>query len=186
MTKELEIVRPDDWHLHLRDGTILKSVLPYTSKIFGRSIIMPNLIPPITTVQDATMYKDRIIEALPNDHSFRPLMTLYLTETTDVMDLAEGHTIALSYLLKESPQIISFNLGTGMGTSVLELINTFEKVNKVSIPYIIGKRRDGDLPNVIADNTKSKRILNWTPKRNIEDMCIDGWNWQLKNPEGYC
>ena len=90
MTKELEIVRPDDWHLHLRDGTILKSVLPYTSKIFGRSIIMPNLIPPITTVKDATMYKSRIIEALPDDHSFKPLMTLYLTETTDVMDLAEG------------------------------------------------------------------------------------------------
>ena len=98
MTKELEIVRPDDWHLHLRDGTILKSVLPYTSKIFGRSIIMPNLIPPITTVKDATMYKSRIIEALPEDHSFKPLMTLYLTETTDVMDLAEGFAKNLNRL----------------------------------------------------------------------------------------
>ena len=97
------------------------------------------------------------------------------------MDLAEGHIIGLNYLLKESPQIISFNLGTGIGTSVLQLINTFEKVNKVHIPYIIGNRRKGDLPNVIADNTKSKKILNWTPKRNIEDMCKDGWKWQLNN-----
>ena len=98
-----------------------------------------------------------------------------------IMDLAEGHIIGLNYLLKESPQIISFNLGTGIGTSVLQLINTFEKVNKVHIPYIIGNRRKGDLPNVIADNTKSKKILNWTPKRNIEDMCKDGWKWQLNN-----
>ena len=97
-----------------------------------------------------------------------------------IMDLAEGHTIALKYLIKESPQIISFNLGTGIGTSVLELINTFEKVNNVNIPYVIGKKRDGDLPNVIADNSKSKKILNWTPKRNIEDMCKDGWEWNLK------
>ena len=123
MTKELEIVKPDDWHLHLRDGTILKSVLPYTSKIFGRSIIMPNLIPPIKTVQDATMYKDRIIEALPNDHSFRPLMTLYLTETTDVMDLAEGFAKNLISAVKLYPAGATTNSSLG--------INDFERLYKI-------------------------------------------------------
>ena len=89
MVAELNIARPDDWHLHLRNGSILKSVLPYSSKVFGRAIIMPNLEPPITTVQDAEMYKKRIIDACPQDHTFEPLMTLYLTEATDIMDLAE-------------------------------------------------------------------------------------------------
>ena len=90
MVAELNIARPDDWHLHLRDGSILKSVLPYTSKVFGRAIIMPNLEPPITTVTEAEMYKKRITDACPKDHTFAPLMTLYLTESTDLMDLAEG------------------------------------------------------------------------------------------------
>ena len=127
MTKELEIVRPDDWHLHLRDGTILKSVLPYTSKIFGRSIIMPNLIPPITTVQDATMYKNRIIEALPNDHSFRPLMTLYLTETTDVMDLAEGFAKNLISAVKLYPAGATTNSSLGVN-DFTRLYKVFEKM----------------------------------------------------------
>ena len=90
MVAELNIARPDDWHLHLRDGSILKSVLPYTSKVFGRAIIMPNLEPPITTIKDAEMYKKRITDACPHGHTFVPLMTLYLTESTDFMDLAEG------------------------------------------------------------------------------------------------
>ena len=103
MIRELEIVRPDDWHLHLRDGTILKAVLPYTSKTFGRAIVMPNLTPPIKSVKEAILYKNRISAACPDNHSFKPLMTIYLTESTDAMDIAE----AVSYTHLTLPTIYS-------------------------------------------------------------------------------
>ena len=77
------------------------------------------------------------------------------------------------------------NLGTGIGTSVLELINTFEKVNNVKVPFSFDERRQGDNAFVVADNSLAKSILNWIPKRNMEDMCRDGWNWQLKIQNGY-
>ena len=102
-----------------------------------------------------------------------------------VMDLAEGHLIALNYLLNEKPQILTLNLGTGKGTSVMELIKTFEKVNKIKVEFGFGARREGDNAIVVADNSLAKSILKWTPRRNLEDICRDGWNWQLKNPNGY-
>ena len=102
-----------------------------------------------------------------------------------VMDLAEGHLSALNYLLKEKPQVLTLNLGTGIGTSVIELIRTFEKVNNVRIPYSFVGRRAGDNAFVVADNTMAKEILNWEPKRNNQDICEDGWNWQIKNPLGF-
>ena len=102
-----------------------------------------------------------------------------------IMDLAEGHFAALDYLLKEKPQFLTLNLGTGIGTSVLELIRCFEKVNNVKIPFSFDNRRLGDNAFVMADNSLAKKILNWIPKRNINDICRDGWNWQLKNPNGY-
>ncbi len=102
-----------------------------------------------------------------------------------VMDLAEGHLRALKYLLDSKPRLLNLNLGTGKGTSVLELIETFEKVNKVSIPYSFVNRRKGDLPITIASNELCKTCLNWTPQRTLEDMCRDGWKWQLQNPKGY-
>ena len=98
-----------------------------------------------------------------------------------VMDLAEGHLSALDYLLNNIPQLLILNLGTGLGTSVLELINTFQKVNNVNVPYTFKGRRYGDNAFVVADNSLAKSVLNWAPKRNLEDMCRDGWNWQLKN-----
>tara|TARA_B100000212_G_scaffold89261_1_gene65458 strand:+ start:35314 stop:36372 length:1059 start_codon:yes stop_codon:yes gene_type:complete len=101
-----------------------------------------------------------------------------------VMDLAEGHLSALDYLINNIPQILTLNLGTGLDTTVLELINTFEKVNNISVPYIFENRRDGDNAYVVADNSLAKSVLNWQPKRDLEDMCRDGWNWQLKNSMG--
>ncbi len=102
-----------------------------------------------------------------------------------VMDVAEGHLLALNYLFREEPQFLTLNLGTGIGTSVLELIRVFEKVNNVKIPFTFDQRRLGDNAIVVADNSLSKSILNWIPKRNIDDICKDGWNWQLKNPNGF-
>ena len=102
-----------------------------------------------------------------------------------VMDLAEGHCTALNFLFKENPQILTINLGTGKGTSVLELIKIFETINNVKIPYSFVQRRAGDNAFVVADNSLAKSILNWKPTRNIEEICINGWNWQQKNPKGY-
>ena len=102
-----------------------------------------------------------------------------------VMDLAEGHLSALIYLMKEKPQYITINLGTGKGTSVLEFIRVFERVNNVKVPFIFENRRPGDNASVVADNSLAKSILNWFPTRNIEDICKDGWNWQVNNPNGY-
>ncbi|MCJ8140152.1 dihydroorotase [Falsirhodobacter halotolerans] len=87
MTHSLAILRPDDWHLHLRDGAMLNAVLPETARHFARAIIMPNLIPPVVTAADAAAYRDRIMAALPEGAAFEPLMTLYLTEQTDPADL---------------------------------------------------------------------------------------------------
>ena len=101
------------------------------------------------------------------------------------MDLAEGHIAALDFLLGSKSQIINLNLGTGKGTSVLELIKCFEEVNNIKIPYSITSRREGDIGTVIADNSLALFCLNWSPKRSLEQMCLDGWKWQKLNPKGY-
>ena len=102
-----------------------------------------------------------------------------------VMDLAEGHSFALKYLLESDPQIVAINLGTGHGASVFNLISTFSKVNNIEIPYEIVSRRDGDVAISIADPALAEKILGWKAKRNLEKMCKDGWKWQSKNLEGY-
>ncbi len=102
-----------------------------------------------------------------------------------VLDLAEGHLAALDYLLENKAQIINLNLGTGKGTSVFELINTFQKVNNISIPYKVSCRREGDLPHVVANNSYAIECLQWIPKRSLNEMCADGWKWQQLNPDGY-
>ena len=102
-----------------------------------------------------------------------------------VMDLAEGHIKALEYLENNEPQILNLNIGTGKGTSVLSLIKIFENVNKVKINYEFTNRRKGDYGIVIADNSLAKSLLKWTPRRSLEDMCQDGWNWKKNNLQGF-
>ena len=100
MTQSLTIRRPDDWHLHLRDGAMLQAVLPETARHFARAIIMPNLVPPVVKGDDAAAYRDRILAALPEDMTFEPLMTLYLTEDTDPADVAAAHASGLVKAVK--------------------------------------------------------------------------------------
>ena len=102
-----------------------------------------------------------------------------------VMDLADGHYAALEYLFKHDSQILNLNLGTGTGTSVLEVVHTFQQVNKCSVAYRFVDRREGDVAISYADSELAKSILEWHPKRNIEDICRDGWAWQSMNPKGY-
>lgn len=92
-------------------------------------------------------------------------------------DLARSHIKALQYISDNKPNFLNLNIGTGKGTSVLELIKTFEDVNKVKIPYVFGQRREGDFGCVIADNGLSRNLLKWVPEKNLEDMCRDGWQW---------
>ena len=101
-----------------------------------------------------------------------------------VMDLAEGHLAALHFA-KDHAGCEIFNLGTGKGVSVLEMVTTFSSVNGVDVPYIIGERRAGDLATVYADPTKAEQVLGWHAKRTVADMCRDSWNWQKNNPNGY-
>ena len=101
-----------------------------------------------------------------------------------VVDLARGHVKALQKL-EESKGVRVYNLGTGKGYSVLDMVRTFQAVNGVKVPYVIGACRAGDLATVFADPGKAKRVLGWTAKRTLEDMCRDSWNWQKKNPNGY-
>ena len=101
-----------------------------------------------------------------------------------VMDLADSHRSSLEFLLKNKPQYLNLNVGTGIGTSVLEMVNTFSKVNKIDIPYSFAERRAGDVPSIIADNKLAIKTLNWFPKRDLSEMCRDGWNWQINNPLG--
>ncbi len=119
----LTIRRPDDWHLHLRDGDMLRAVLPASSKDFARAIIMPNLVPPVVTSAQAAAYQSRIIEALPGGHDFTPLMTLYLTEDTDPDDVATAQASGLISAVKLYPAGATTNSASG--------VNDFDKVRPV-------------------------------------------------------
>ncbi|WP_027237152.1 dihydroorotase [Leisingera caerulea] len=123
MTETLTIPRPDDWHLHLRDGAMLQAVLPETARHFGRAIIMPNLVPPVVTGDQAAAYRDRILAALPEGMAFEPLMTLYLTEDTDPEDVAAAHASGLVKAVKLYPAGATTNSASG--------VRDFEKVRPV-------------------------------------------------------
>ena len=107
-----------------------------------------------------------------------------LRDYIHVMDLAEGHVKAVEFAATHEG-IDVFNLGTGKPYSVLDIVNTFQRVNNVPVKYVMGPRREGDLPSCYADASKAKAILGWEARRNLEDMCRDSWNWQQKNPRGY-
>ena len=101
-----------------------------------------------------------------------------------VVDLAKGHVAAVKYAV-ENRGCEVFNLGTGVGYSVLDMVNTFMEVNHVDIPYVITDRRPGDIATCYADPAKSREILGWQAAETLADMCRDSWNWQKKNPQGF-
>ena len=101
-----------------------------------------------------------------------------------VVDLAKGHVAAVKYVTEHQGCEV-FNLGTGVGYSVLDMVNTFMEVNNVKVPYVITDRRPGDIATCYADPAKSAEVLGWKAQETLADMCRDSWNWQQKNPEGY-
>lgn len=102
-----------------------------------------------------------------------------------VVDLADGHIKALDKILKAEPDVRIYNLGTGTGYSVLDMVNAFERVNGLKIPYVIKERRPGDIAVCYADPSKAYNELGWKAKRGIDDMCRDAWRWQKNNPNGF-
>ena len=119
----LTLRRPDDWHLHLRDGDMLKAVLPETARHFARAIVMPNLVPPVVTATQAAAYRARIMAALPEGMDFTPLMTLYLTEDTDPEDVRQAHASGIATAVKLYPAGATTNSASG--------VRDFEKVRPV-------------------------------------------------------
>ena len=101
-----------------------------------------------------------------------------------VVDLARGHVKALE-AIKRNCGVAVYNLGTGKGYSVLDIVNAFETVNGVKIPYVIDPRRPGDIATCYSNPSKAERELGWKAEYDIEDMCRDSWNWQKMNPDGY-
>jgi dihydroorotase len=132
----LTITRPDDWHLHLRDGDMLKAVLPETARHFGRAIIMPNLIPPVVTAKDAAEYRDRIMSAKPDNSKFQPLMTLYLTEETDVKDLRAAAEIGLIHAVKLYPAGATTNSASGVA-DFSKVQRVLENMAQIGLPLCV-------------------------------------------------
>lgn len=133
MTQTLTLRRPDDWHLHLRDGDMLHAVLPHTTAHFARAIIMPNLVPPVVTGAQATAYRERIMNALPEGADFTPLMTLYLTEDTDADDVAAAHASGLVTAVKLYPAGATTNSASGVA-DFGKVAHVLERMAEIGLP----------------------------------------------------
>lgn len=132
----LTLRRPDDWHLHLRDHNMLRAVLPYTSRVFARAIVMPNLSPPITTMAQAVDYRDRIRAAVPAGHTFTPLMTCYLTDTLEKSQLVDGFAQGIFTAAKLYPANATTNSSHGV-TQITAIYPLFAAMEQIGMPLLI-------------------------------------------------
>lgn len=145
MTDRLTIRRPDDWHVHLRDGEMLAAVAGHTARQFARAIVMPNLTPPITTAAAAAGYRDRILAALPTDAGFTPLMTCYLTDDADHDEVARGHADGVFTAGKLYPAHATTNSAHGV-TDVRNLWPALEAMQRIGMPLLVhGEVTDRDV-----------------------------------------
>jgi dihydroorotase len=143
--QKLTITRPDDWHLHLRDGAALKAVLPHTVTQFARAIVMPNLKPPVRLVADAAAYRDRIIAAIPDGKQFEPLMTLYLTDNTSPKEIVSAKASQFIKGVKYYPAGATTNSDLGV-TDIRKCDPVFEAMQEVDMPLLLhGEVTDGDI-----------------------------------------
>lgn len=145
MTIEITLTRPDDWHLHLRDGAGLQAVLPDTAQQFARAIVMPNLRPPVTTADLALAYYQRIKQALPASLTFEPLMTLYLTDNTPAQEIAAARASGVVQAVKLYPAGATTNSDSGV-TSLHKCAAALAEMEKQGMPLLIhGEVTDGDV-----------------------------------------
>ena len=139
----ITIRRPDDWHLHFRDGATMRAVVPHTARQFARAIVMPNLTPPVTSTEAAAAYRARIQDAVPEDVDFTPLMTCYLTDGADADDLARGFADGVFTAAKLYPANATTNSAHGV-TDVANILPVLEKMAEIGMPLCIhGEVTDG-------------------------------------------
>ncbi|TMM48973.1 dihydroorotase [Qipengyuania marisflavi] len=134
--ESLTIRRPDDWHLHFRDGATMRAVVPHTATQFARAIVMPNLSPPVTTSAQAAAYRERILDAVPEGAQFTPLMTAYLTDQTDADDLAQGHAAGIFTAAKLYPAGATTNSAHGV-TDVANIMAVLERMAAIGMPLCV-------------------------------------------------
>src|SRR5580698_4056119 len=162
MTTRITIRKPDDWHLHVRDGEMLKAVLPYTAKNFGRAILMPNLVPPVGATADCIAYRERAMAALPSGSKFKPLMTCYLTDDTDPDDVERGFRDGVFTGVKLYPANATTNSAAGV-TDYNKVMPVLERMEKIDMPFLMhGEEVGADID--IFDREAAfidRRLSNW-------------------------
>ena len=134
--QEIEIIKPDDWHVHFRDNEILKAIVPETTRHFARSIVMPNLIPPILNAKQAIGYKKRIEKAIPTTDSFEPLMTIYLTEETNKNELKNAYENGTIFAVKLYPAGATTNSDSGV-KNIEKVMSVLETMAEIGMPLLI-------------------------------------------------
>ncbi|PIX03843.1 MAG: dihydroorotase, partial [Gallionellales bacterium CG_4_8_14_3_um_filter_54_18] len=134
--QQLTITRPDDWHLHLRDGALMQSVLPDTARQFARAIVMPNLRPPVTTTALALEYRQRILAALPAGMKFEPLMTLYLTDNTSAEEIRKAKASGVVHAVKLYPAGATTNSDAGV-TDIRNTYAALEEMQRCGMPLLV-------------------------------------------------
>lgn len=150
----LTLTRPDDWHLHLRDGEALRAVLPHTVRQFARAIIMPNLKPPVRSLADATAYRDRIIAAIPVGQKFEPLMTLYLTDNTSPDDIIAAKSSGFVKAVKYYPAGATTNSEFGV-TDIRKCDAVFEAMQQVDMPLLL----HGEVTDAMVDVFDREKVF---------------------------
>jgi dihydroorotase len=162
MVDRLTIRKPDDWHLHVRDGDMLKATLPFTARHFGRAILMPNLVPPVRTMADAVAYRERALAALPPGAGFRPLMTCYLTDDTDPDDVERGFRAGVFTGVKLYPANATTHSAAGV-TDYDKIRPVLARMEKIGMRFLMhGEVTDPDVD--IFDREAvfvEKRLAPW-------------------------
>lgn len=158
--RRLVIRRPDDWHLHLRDGAMLEAVLPATARAFGRAVVMPNLDPPVATVKDAAAYRNRIRGAAKGGARFVPLMTLYLTDATDPDEVEKGYNGGVVFACKLYPQGATTNAERGV-TEIARIAKVLAAMEQLGVPLLVhGEVTDADVDIFDREAVFIERVLS--------------------------
>jgi dihydroorotase len=156
----LSLRQPDDWHVHLRDGAMLRTVLPYTAQQFARAIVMPNLVPPVATVAAARAYRERVLAALPPGVNFTPLMTCYLTDTTDPAEVARGFEEGVFAAVKLYPAHATTHSAHGV-TNIARVMPVLARMTAIGMPLLIhGEVTDPEVDIFDREAVFIERVLD--------------------------
>ncbi len=171
ITNQLTLTRPDDWHLHFRDGDVLRDVVPHTARQFARAIVMPNLKPPVTTTEMASAYRQRILAAVPEGVSFEPLMVLYLTDNTTPDEIRRAAASGFVHGVKLYPAGATTNSDAGV-TDIRRCMAALEAMQAQGLPLLIhGEVTDGDIDVFDREAVFIDRILQ-PLRRDLPDLKV--------------